>query len=42
MGVFRTVIEVFMLAVFHAREDLSLRGAIAFELVGDDDPGHVR
>ena len=42
MGVLRAVIEVFVLAVFHAREDLSLRGAIAFEFVGDDDPRHVR
>ena len=35
------VIQVAVLAMFHTREDLSLRGAVAFELVRDDDPWHV-
>ena len=36
-----TVVQVPVLAVLHAREDPLLRGAIAFQLVGDDDPRHV-
>ena len=41
MGVFGAVVEVAVLAMFHPRQDLALRGAVAFELVGDDDPWHV-
>jgi hypothetical protein len=32
------VVEVSVLAVLHARQDLLLRGIIAFQLVGDEDP----
>jgi hypothetical protein len=42
MRVFRTVVEIAMLAMVHAREDLLLRSAITFELVRDDHPWHVR
>ncbi|SRR6266511_3014257 len=39
--VFGAVIEIPMLAVLHTRENLPLRRAVAFQLVGDDHPGHV-
>ena len=42
MGVFGAVVEVPVLAVLHTREDLPLRGAVAFQLVGDEHPWHVR
>jgi hypothetical protein len=41
MGVFDAVVEVAVLAMFHPRQELALRGAIAVEFVGDDDPWHV-
>ena len=41
MGIFRTVVEVAVLAMFDAGQDFSLRGAVALELIGHDDPGHV-
>jgi hypothetical protein len=39
--VFRAVIEVAMLAVFHARQEFPLRGIVALELIGDDDPRYI-
>jgi hypothetical protein len=31
-----------MLAMFYARENLTLRGPVAFEFIRDDHPRHVR
>jgi len=42
VGILGTVIEVFVLAVFHARQDLPLRGAIALALVRDDHARDIR
>jgi hypothetical protein len=42
VGVFRTVIEVRVLAVFYARQRLPPRGRMAFQSVGDDDSRDVR
>jgi hypothetical protein len=42
VGVFRAVIQIPVLAMLHPRQQLLLRGAIAFQLVGDDHPRHVR
>jgi len=41
VGVFRPIVQVAVLPVFDAREDLSLRRAVAFQPIGDDDPWHV-
>jgi hypothetical protein len=41
MGVLTPVIEIAALAVLHARENLSLRSAVAFEFIGDDHPWYV-
>jgi hypothetical protein len=41
MRVLRPVIEIPMLAMFHAREDLALGSPIALEFIRDDDPGNV-
>ena len=41
MRVLRPVIEIPMLAMFHAREDLALGGPIALEFIRDDDPRSV-
>ena len=41
MGVLGAVIEVAVLAMFHPRQDLALRRAVAFQLIRDDDPGHA-
>jgi hypothetical protein len=35
------IVEIPMLAMFHSRENLSLSGSVAFQLVGDDDPWDV-
>ena len=35
------VVEIAVLAMFHPRQYLTLRGAIAFQLVGDDDPWYM-
>ena len=40
VGMLRTVVEVAVLAMCHPRQDLPLRGTVAFQLVRDDDPGH--
>src|SRR5262245_50306242 len=42
MGILRAVVEIAVLAVLHAGQDLLFRGAVAFQLVGDDHPRHVR
>jgi hypothetical protein len=41
MRVLRAVIEIPMLAMLHARQDLPLGGPIAFARIGDDHPGDV-
>jgi hypothetical protein len=41
VGVFYAVIQIPVLAVFHPRQQLLLRSAVAFQLVGDDHPGYV-
>jgi len=41
MRVLRSVIEIPMLAMFHAREDLALGSPIALEFIRDDDPRNV-
>ncbi len=41
VGVFRTVIQIAVLAVLHARQDLPLGRAIAFQLIRDDDPRRI-
>src|SRR6266851_1843209 len=40
MEVFGAVVEVAVLAMFHLRQDFAPRGAVAFQLVRDEDPGH--
>ena len=42
VGILRTVIEVFVLAVFHSWQDLPLRCAIALELIRDEHPRDIR
>jgi hypothetical protein len=41
VGVLGAVVEIAMLAVLYPRQHLLLCGAVAFELVGDDDPRYV-
>jgi hypothetical protein len=41
MGVLRAVIEIAVLAMFHPREDVPLRGTIALQLVRDDGPRNI-
>jgi hypothetical protein len=38
--VFRTIIEVFVLPMFHAGQYLPLGGAVALQFIGHKDPGH--
>ncbi len=38
MGVLRPVIQIPMLAMFHARQELPLGGSITLQLIRDDDP----
>jgi len=40
--VFRTVVQIAVLAVFHPWQYLALGGLIALQFVRDDDPRHVR
>jgi hypothetical protein len=40
-GVLGPVMEISVLPMLHARQDLPFRGLIAFQLIGDDDPGNV-
>jgi hypothetical protein len=41
MRVLTPVIEITALAVLHARQDLALRGPVAFEFIRDDHPWYV-
>jgi hypothetical protein len=41
VGILCAVIEVAVLAMFDAGQDFPLRGAVALELIGHDDPRHV-
>src|SRR5262245_36674072 len=41
MGVLGAVIEIAVLTMFHTGQYLPLGGAVAFELIRNDDPGHV-
>ena len=41
MGVLTPVVEITALAVLHARENLALRGTVALQCIGDDDPWDV-
>ena len=40
--ILRSIIEIAMLAMFHAWEELALSGSVALQLVGDDHARHVR
>ena len=42
VGVLGAIIEIPMLAMFHARKHLSLSCSVALEFVGDDHPRYVR
>jgi len=42
MRVLTTVIEIATLPMFHAGQDLALRGAVALQLVRNDDARHVQ
>src|SRR5215468_1244764 len=42
MRVLTAVIEIATLPVFHAGQDLALRGAVALQLVRNDDAWHVQ
>jgi hypothetical protein len=42
MRVFTPVIEIAALAVLHAKQELALRGTVAFELIGDDHPWDIQ
>jgi hypothetical protein len=39
--VFGAVVQVAMLPMFHIGEYLTLRGPIAFQLIGDEHPGDI-
>jgi hypothetical protein len=41
VGVFRTIIHIAVLPVFHARHYLPLSSLVALELIGDDQPGDI-
>ena len=41
MGVLRAIVQIAVLAMFDAGQDFLLRGAVALELIGHDDPRHV-
>jgi hypothetical protein len=41
VGTFSPVVQVAVLPVFDAREDLPLGSPVAFQPIGDDDPWHV-
>jgi hypothetical protein len=41
VGILRAVVEVAVLALFDAGQDFSLRGGVALELIGHDDPRDV-
>jgi hypothetical protein len=39
--VLRTVVELAMLAMLYARQELTFGRSITFELIGDEHPGHI-
>jgi hypothetical protein len=39
--IFRTVVEIAMLAMLHTRENLPLGCTLAFEFIRDDHPWHI-
>src|SRR5436190_1874825 len=41
MRILTAVVEITTLAVFHPRQDLALRRAVALQLIRDDHPWHV-
>src|SRR3712207_1428257 len=41
VGILRAVIEVAMLPMFDAGQELPLRGAVTLELIGHDDPRDI-
>ena len=41
MRILRPIVQIAVLTMFDVRQDLSLRRAIAFEFVRDDDPWDV-
>jgi hypothetical protein len=41
VGVYCSVVEVAVLPVFYARQDLSFGRPVAFQLIGNEDPGNV-
>jgi hypothetical protein len=41
VGVFRPIVQIAVLPVFHARQYLPLGGLVAFELIGDDHPWDI-
>jgi len=41
MGIFRPIVEVPALSMFHPRQNISLRGPIACQLIGHDDSRDV-
>jgi hypothetical protein len=41
VGVLGAVIESLMLTMFDPREELGFRGAVALQLVGDEDTGDI-
>jgi hypothetical protein len=41
VGIFRAVVQIAVLAMFHPRQDLALRGGIALQRIRDDHPRHV-
>jgi hypothetical protein len=40
MRVLTPIVEMTALTVLHVRKDLTLRGTVAFEFIGNDDPWH--
>ena len=41
VGVFRTIVEVVVLPMFHAREELPLGCSVAFQLIGGEHPRDI-
>src|SRR5262245_46278273 len=41
MRIFTSVIEIATLTMFDPRQNLALRGAVAFQLIRDDHPGDI-
>jgi xanthosine utilization system XapX-like protein len=38
MGILGVIVEIQVLPMFYSRQNLAVRHAITFELIGDDDP----